>query len=416
MRRGSERLSPSIAEQRKHVKALLRLHGEVEREVYLDLENSGLIFPEALDAMFEAYRSCGHPSITHKPGWRGYDVILEAEENLRKLINVDGGDIVFTHSGTEANNLAIIGLAKAKPSRKKIVYSAIEHLSVKFPAESLQELGFKVEEVPVDEEGFIDLDKLSDLVDKDTLLVSIAAVNHEIGTIQDLKAVIEIVKDRDPKIIVHTDACDALGRIRLDFSKLEVDMASFSSHKVYGPRGAGALYKREGIELKPILHGQLSSQTLWPGVENVPALAGFAKALEILERNFDAYREKMRKLRDMLIEGATSSLDGVFLNGPKGDKRAPDNVNLSFLRCEGEALTVELSLRGVYVSSGSACTSRILEPSHVLISIGRPYEIAHGSILMKTSPMHDEEDIRYAVEQIIEAVNRIRSLAPREVK
>jgi len=408
-------LERSPIDERKHVESLLRLHGEVEREVYLDLENSGLIFPEALDAMIKAYNSCGHPSITHKLGWRGYGEILAAEENLMRLIGVNGGEIAFTHSGTEANNLAIIGLAKANPKRRKIIYSSIEHLSIKFPAESLQEAGFRVEEIPVDEEGFIDLDRLSDLVDKDTLLVSVAAVNHEIGTIQDLKAVAEIVKDKDPEIIVHTDACDALGRIRLNLSKLEVDMASFSSHKAYGPKGAGALYKREGIELKPILHGQLSSQTLWPGVENVPAIAGFAKALELLERNFDEYREKMRRLRDMLLDGIMQNVDDVFLNGPKGGKRAPDNVNLSFLYCEGEALTVELSLRGVYVSSGSACTSRILEPSHVLLAIGKPYEIAHGSILMKTSPMHDEEDIKYAVEQVIEAVKRIRSISPKEV-
>lgn len=406
-----------VSERRKRIESLLASHGGAKREVYLDLENSGLIFEEALERMIEAYREhgYGHPSITHKPGWSAYEIILEAIENLMSMIGVEDGEITFTHSGTEANNLAIMGLARANPDRRRIIYSSIEHLSIKFPAESLKEYGFEAVEIPVNSEGFIDLDKLSSLVDKNTLLVSIAAVNHEIGTIQDLKAVADIVKDRDEEIIIHTDACDALGRIPLDLAKLGIDMASFSSHKVYGPKGAGALYTREGIKLKPILHGQLSSQRLWPGVENVPAIAGFSKALEIFRRNFEGYRGKMRILRDMLIDGVMRSVQHVYLNGPKGEKRSPDNVNLSFLYCEGEALTIELSLRGVYVSSGSACTSRTLEPSHVLLGIGRPYEIAHGSVLMKVSPMHSEDDIRYAVQQIEEAVARIRSISPKEV-
>ncbi len=405
-----------IPDQRKHIESLLRLHGKPDREVYLDLENSGIIFDEALKEMVNVYRNYGygHPSITHKPGWRAYDIILEAEENLMSLIGVKDGGITFTHGGTEANNLAIMGLAEANPKRRKIVYTVIEHLSVKFPAENLQGRGFRVEEVSVDKEGFLDLDKLSDLIDEDTLLVSVAAVNHEIGTIQDLKAVTEIVKDRNSGVIVHTDACDALGRIQLNLERLGVDMASFSSHKIYGPKGAGALYVREGIELKPVLYGQLSSQKLWPGVENVPAIAGFSKALELFRENFDEYRGKMRRLRDLLIDGVLENVSDAFLNGPRGERRSPDNVNLSFLYCEGEALTVELSLRGVYVSSGSACTSRTLEPSHVLIGIGRSYEIAHGSLLMKTSPMHSEEDMEYAAEQIAEAVERIRSISPKE--
>ncbi|MEM4501645.1 MAG: aminotransferase class V-fold PLP-dependent enzyme, partial [Thermofilaceae archaeon] len=229
----------------------------------------------------------------------------------------------------------------------------------------------------------------------------------------DLKAIAEVVRDKSPEAVIHTDACDALGRIPLDLEKAGVDMASFSGHKAFAPKGVGALYIREGIKIDPILHGQLSSQRLWPGAEDVPAIAGFAKALEILRRSFDECRYKMRRLRDLLINGLLGNIDGVMLNGPKGDRRAPDNANMSFLYCEGEALTVELSLRGVYVSSGSACTSRTLEPSHVLLAIGRPYEIAHGSILMKVSPMHEEEDIKYVLEQIPEAVSRIRSISPK---
>jgi len=408
-------LGKDLLEQLEKVKSLVRAHGGPRREVYLDLENSGLAFEEALEALQEAYRSYGNPSITHRPGWRALEVILEAEVGLMDLIGVSDGEIIFTHNGTEANNLAIMGLARASRGRRKILVSQIEHLSIKFPAERLQENGFKLVEIPVDEEGFVDLDYLAGQVDGDTLMVSVAAVNHEIGTIQDLRAVAEVVRDKSPEAVIHTDACDALGRIPLDLEKAGVDMASFSGHKAFAPKGVGALYIREGIKIDPILHGQLSSQRLWPGAEDVPAIAGFAKALEILRRSFDECRYKMRRLRDLLINGLLGNIDGVMLNGPKGDRRAPDNANMSFLYCEGEALTVELSLRGVYVSSGSACTSRTLEPSHVLLAIGRPYEIAHGSILMKVSPMHEEEDIKYVLEQIPEAVSRIRSISPKVV-
>lgn len=406
-------MGKDLLEQLEKVKSLVRAHGGPRREVYLDLENSGLAFEEALAALQEAYRSYGNPSITHRPGWRALEVILEAEVGLMDLIGVSDGEIIFTHNGTEANNLAIMGFARASRGRRKILVSQIEHLSIKFPAERLQENGFKLVEIPVDEEGFVDLDYLAGQVDGDTLMVSVAAVNHEIGTIQDLRAVAEVVRDKSPEAVIHTDACDALGRIPLDLEKAGVDMASFSGHKAFAPKGVGALYIREGIKIDPILHGQLSSQRLWPGAEDVPAIAGFAKALEILRRSFDECRYKMRRLRDLLINGLLGNIDGVMLNGPKGDRRAPDNANMSFLYCEGEALTVELSLRGVYVSSGSACTSRTLEPSHVLLAIGRPYEIAHGSILMKVSPMHEEDDIKYVLEQIPEAVSRIRSISPK---
>lgn len=406
-------MGKDLLEQLEKVKSLVRAHGGPRREVYLDLENSGLAFEEALEALQEAYRSYGNPSITHRPGWRALEVILEAEVGLMDLIGVSDGEIIFTHNGTEANNLAIMGFARASRGRRKILVSQIEHLSIKFPAERLQEHGFKLVEIPVDEEGFVDLDYLAGQVDGDTLMVSVAAVNHEIGTIQDLRAIAEVVRDKNPEAVIHTDACDALGRIPLDLEKAGVDMASFSGHKAFAPKGVGALYIREGIKIDPILHGQLSSQRLWPGAEDVPAIAGFAKALEILRRSFDECRYKMRRLRDLLINGLLGNIDGVMLNGPKGDRRAPDNANMSFLYCEGEALTVELSLRGVYVSSGSACTSRTLEPSHVLLAIGRPYEIAHGSILMKVSPMHEEEDIKYVLEQIPEAVSRIRSISPK---
>jgi cysteine desulfurase len=401
------------------VKGLIELHGEVEREVYLDSENSGLIFPEALEELMKAYSESGYanPSITHKAGWKSYEVLYRASEEFSRILNASPVELAYTHGATEANNLAILGSAKAnKTGRRKIITSSIEHLSVIFPAERLQEQGYRVTKIPVDGEGFVIRDQLEKETDDHTLLVSIGAVNHEIGVVQDLKELVEVVKDRDPSILFHTDMADALGRMRINLKELNVDLASFSSHKVYGPKGAGLLYVREGVNLEPVIHGQLSSQRLWPGVENIPAIAGFVKAAEAMDK-LDKIR--LVKLRDRLIDGITSQVEDIVLNGPRGSGRAPDNVNISFLYVEGEALIVELSMRGIYASSGSACTSRILQPSHVLLAIGRRYEEAHGSLLMKVTPFHDEEDIDYVLRHIPQGVARLRSLSPikrKEVK
>jgi cysteine desulfurase len=191
---------------------------------------------------------------------------------------------------------------------------------------------------------------------------------------------------------------------------LKVDLATVSSYKILGPRGIGALYTREGVNVDKILEGQIGTQKLWPGVENTPLIVGFAKASELAFQDFEANAKRMRMLRDKLVDGVFAKLSDVKLNGPKGDKRAPDNANISFLRCEGEALTIELSLSGVYVSSGSACSRRLLQPSHVLVAIGRKFSEAHGSILMKTTRYHTEEDITHVLEVLPNAVNRIRGI------
>ncbi|MEM0453329.1 MAG: cysteine desulfurase family protein [Sulfolobales archaeon] len=404
----------SYSDLSKSVNELIEAHGIPKREVYLDHENSGMIFPEALEFMVNAYRGVGrgHPSISHLLGWMSYQSLYEATERIASSINCSPEELVYTHSGSEANNLAIMGSIGSSPDRKKIVVSSIEHLSVLFPAEKFRKYGYRIIKVPVDEEGFINLDLLSENVDRETLLVSIGIVNHEIGTIQDMKAVRDVVKDKDEGILIHTDACDALGRIPLDMRKLGLDLASFSSHKVYGPKGVGALYVREEVKLEPVIYGQVSTQKLWPGVENVPAILGFSKAVDIMHKNFNNIVSKMSELRDRLIDGVLNHIEHTLLNGPRGNRRAPDNVNISFLYCEGEALTVELSMKGIYVSSGSACTSRILEPSHILLAIGRRYEEAHGSLLMKISPFHTIDDINYVIEVLPDVVGRIRSLSP----
>jgi len=398
------------------VEELLKLHGKPPKEVYFDHENSGWIPPEVVNAMLPYFniRGYGHPSITHKPGWEAYEVVYETRSLVAKTINADSPDeIIFTHSGTEANNLAILGTIYANRHMKgKIIVSAIEHLSVIFPAQWTEKnLGFKVIMLPVDDKGFVDPDILAAYVDKDTVLISIQYVNHEIGTIQSLKELVKVAKDLNPNVIFHTDAVDAYGRIPIDVKDLGVDMLTLSSHKILGPKGVGVLYLRQGLNLERIIHGQLSTEKMWPGVENVPALAGFKKAIELAFDNFKENVRKMKNLRDKLLKGIIDNIPHVLVNGPIGDKRAPDNVNVSFLYVEGEAITIELSLRGIYVSSGSACTSRYLEPSHVLLAVGRKHEEAHGSILFKVTRYHTENDIEYTIDQLISAIERLRKIS-----
>jgi cysteine desulfurase len=274
----------------------------------------------------------------------------------------------------------------------------------------LQKTGFTLTKIPVDEEGFLNLERLKEAVDRETVLVSLSAVNHEIGTVQPIKEAAKIVKEKNATTVFHTDASDAYGKIPFNLQDLGADLATLSSYKISGPRGIGALYVKERVNIEKILEGQIGTQRLWPGVENTPLIVGFTKASELAFENFEQGTDRMRQLRDKLTEGIFSRVSDVLLNGPRGEKRAPDNANISFLRCEGEALTIELSLSGIYVSSGSACSRRLLQPSHVLVAIGRKFDQAHGSILMKVTRFHTEEDINCALNIIPQAVERIRGI------
>ena len=398
----------------ENVKDLLRAHEGIKREIYLDNENSTLVSTDVIEAMLPYYnqRGYGNPTLTHKPGWEAFEAIMSASQKISKFVGAKIlEEITFTPGATEANNLALIGSAFAnKHKGKKIVVSTIEPINILHVTELLQKFGFTTKKIPVNSEGFLDLEKLKETVDKETVLASIATVNNEIGTIQPVKEARDIVKDKNPNTLFHTDASDAYGRIPFNVQNLKVDMATLSSYKVLGPRGIGVLYVKEGVNVDKILEGQIGTQKLWPGVENTPLIVGLTKASELAFSNFEANTNHMRNLRDKLINGVFEKLTEVKLNGPKGNKRVPDNTNISFLRCEGEALTIELSLLGIYVSSGSACSRRLLQPSHVLVAIGRRFSEAHGSILMKTTRYHTEEDITHVLEVLPNAVNRIRGI------
>jgi cysteine desulfurase len=398
----------------ENVKELLKAHEHVKREVYLDIENSSAVPTDVVDAMLPYYGrlAYGNPTLTHKPGWEAFEAIMESSQRIASFLkckNVE--EVNFTPGETEANNLAIMGTALAlREKARKIVVSEVEPVNVLHVVEMLQKSGFTATKIPVDREGFLNLDRLSEVIDHETALVSLSTVNHEIGTVQPIKEAVEIVQDKNKETVFHTDASDAYGKVPFDVQDLGVGMATVSSYKILGPRGMGCLYVKEGVELERILEGQIGTQRLWPGVENTPLIIGFTKASELIFQHFEENVARMKKLRDKLVDGITSRVADTELNGPVGARRAPDNANISFLRCEGEALTIELSLSGVYVSSGSACSRRLLQPSHVLVAIGRKFDQAHGSLLMKVSRVHTEEDINYALEVIPKAVDRIRGI------
>jgi len=399
----------------ENVRELLKAHECLQREVYLDIENSSIVPKEIVEVMMPYFNqyAYGNPTLTHKPGWEAYEAIMNSAQNITKFLECKTlEEINFTPGETEANNLAFLGATlQMKGQGKKIVISEVEPLSIMHVAEMLTKYGFSVAKIPVDSDGFMNLEKLDDSVNAETVLVSLSTVNHEIGTIQPIKEAVEIAKDKNPNVLFHTDASDAFGRISLSVQNLNVDLATISSYKILGPRGIGALYVKEGVKIERILEGQIGTQKLWPGVENTPLIVGFAKASELAFKNMEENVSHMRKLRDKLTDGIFKKISDIRFNGPKGEKRVPDNVNISFLGCEGEALTIELSLNGVYVSSGSACTRRLLQPSHVLIAIGRKFEEAHGSILMKVTRYHNDEDIDYVLDVIPRAVARIRRIS-----
>ena len=398
----------------ENVKELLKLHEGITHEVYLDNENSSIVPQEVVDAMLPYFnqKAYGNPTLTHKPGWEAFEVIMNSFQKISKFMGAKIlEEITFTPSETEANNLAIMGSAFAQKSKgKKIIISEIEPINVLQVAEMMQKFGFTTTKIPVNQEGFINLEKLKEAVDNETILVSVSAVNNEIGTVQPIKEAVDIVKAKNPQALFHTDASDAYGRIPFNVQNLKVDLATISSYKIQGPRGMGAMYLRDGVNMERILEGQIGTQKLWPGIENTPLIVGFTKASELAFENFEANTAKMRTLRDKLVDGIFSELDDLRFNGPKGEKRSPDNANVSILRAEGEALTIELSLKGVYVSSGSACSRRLLQPSHVLVAIGRRFSEAHGSILMKTTRYLTEEDIAYVLKVLPPSVNRIRGI------
>lgn len=383
-------------------------------KAYLDNGNTTPVAEEVVEAMLpyltEKY---GHPLFIYSLGREANETVESASESIANTVGAKGSELTFTSGATEANDLAVRGIAKANKSKgKHIITSRVENPSVLRITEELERQGFKVDYLDVGSEGFIDLEQLRDLITNETILVSIIHASDEIGTIEPLKEVGEILEDQDHKVFFHTDAAASYARIPIDMDEMNLDLISISAHKIHGPKGIGALIAREGVNIEPINYGYLSLSNLRPGTENMPGIVGFQKAAELAFEDFDSKIDHMEKLRDRLMEGIEEKIAETILHGPRGGDRSPANVNYSFKRVEGESILMQLDMRGISVATGSACATRKLEPSHVLTAIGVDPVVAHGAIRFTLSRMNTEKETDYTLEVLPEVVEKLRELSP----
>lgn len=352
----------------------------------------------------------GNPSSVHSFGRVTRKAVEEAREKIARAIGAEPNEIIFTSGGTEADNLAIRGVAYANKKRgNHIITSSIEHHAVLDTCKSLEREGFQVTYVPVDEEGLIKLEELKKAITDQTILISVMHANNEIGTIQPIREIGAIAKEKG--IYFHSDTVQSLGKIPVNVNDLNIDLLAVSAHKFYGPKGIGCMYMRKGVRLLPITFGGAQERKRRPGTENVPGIVGFGKAVEKAVSLLNEQIPYQTRLRDRLISGIKEKIDYVQLNGHP-TQRLPNNVNISFRFIEGESLLLSLDMKGIAASSGSACTSGSLDPSHVLLAIGLPHEIAHGSLRMTLGKDNTEEQIDYVIEVLPEIVERLRAMSP----
>lgn len=375
--------------------------------IYLDNAATTRVDPEVIKAMVPYFEeNYGNSSSVHKLGRDAERALNSSRETISKRARARDHRLAFTSGGTESNNFALKGIAFANRKKgKHIITSKIDHDCVINSCRWLETLGFKVTYLPVDREGFVDLNELEGAITKETILASIIHANNEIGTLQDLKGIGRICHERG--VYFHTDACQSFTKTDINLEKQNIDLLTINAHKIYGPKGVGGLFVRQGIKIDPLVHGGGHEFGLRSGTVNVPGIVGFSRAVEIMK---DSHIEHMAKLRDMLIDGALE-IDDSWLNGPRS-RRLCNIANLSFRHIEGESLIVHLDLKGISSSTGSACSSKSLEPSHVLTAIGLKPEEAHGSIRMSLGRDNTEDEIEYTIESLKEAVGTLRKISP----
>ena len=387
----------------------------MEKEIYLDHASTTYVDPVVKEAM-DRYmtKDFGNPSSLNTLGLHAKEAIDNARESVAMVLNCSPSEIIFTGSGTESNNLAIQGVAKAlKGKGRHIITSKIEHSSVLNVCKALEEEGFEVAYIDVDRNGLVNCEKLEKAIRPDTILISIMYANNEIGAVQPVSDIGKIARKHN--VYFHTDACQAAGAFELDVDKLGVDLLTVNGGKIYGPKGVGALYIRQGVKIKPIIHGGGQEKGLRSGTENVPGIVGFAKALELAEKFRPDETKRLSALRDKLVADILKKIPKSFLNGHP-TKRLPNNVNVTILDVEGESLVLHLNECGVYVSTKSACSSKKLETSHVLKALGLPSEAAHCSIRLTLGKKTTEEDIDSAVEALVKTVGELRKISPVRLK
>lgn len=380
-------------------------------KVYADNAATTRISDRALDIMTECMKNTyGNPSSLYATGQEAKEVLEEARERIAQHLGCEAREILFTSGGSEADNQAIISAARIgeKKGKKHIISTAFEHHAVLHTLKKLEKEGFKITLLDVGNEGIVNPKQVEDAITDKTCLVTVMYANNEIGTIQPIKEIGAVCKSKN--VIFHTDAVQAVGHLNINVKDENIDMLSLSAHKFHGPRGVGALYYRKGIALYNIIEGGAQERGKRAGTENVPAIIAMAEALDESMEELREKNEKIESLRDRIIQGL-SEIPHSVLNGSR-EKRLPGTVNFCFEGIEGESLLLLLDDKGICASSGSACTSGSLDPSHVLLAIGRPHEIAHGSLRISLSPMNSIEDADYIVEKTKEVVEYLRSISP----
>lgn len=381
------------------------------RRVYLDNAATTQMRSEVLEAMkpfmIEKY---GNPSSIHWFGRETRTAVDKAREKVAMLIGAKEQEIVFTSGGSESDNLALFGVAFAlKDKGRHIITSSVEHHAVYDTCKFLEGFGFEVTYLPVDADGCVHVDELEHALRDDTILVSVMHANNEVGVIQPIREIGEITRKKG--ILLHADAVQTVGNIPVDVNELNVDLLSMSAHKFHGPKGIGALYVRRGIKLIPHIHGGAQERNRRAGTENIAGIVGLAKALELATADLDKEVLRISALRDRLIMGIEDKIDRVRLNGHR-TRRLPGNVNFSFQYIEGESILLNLDLNGIAASSGSACTSGSLEPSHVLTSMGLSHETAHGSVRFTLGHFNTDEDVERVLEVLPGIIQRLREMSP----
>jgi len=382
-------------------------------KAYLDNGTTTQVAKEVVDAMLPYFTErFGHPIFLYSLGQEAADAVEKSQKTIARTINAKPGEILFTSGATEANDIALRGVAYTNRERgNHIITTKIENPSILRTCERLEKEGFEIDYLPVDGEGFVDVDKLEKTLNDKTILVSVANVNDEIGTIEPVEEIGKLLREREEKIYFHVNAAAGYARVPVDVERIGADLVSLSAHKIHGPKGVGALYIREGTPVEPVSYGYVSFFKLKPGTENIPGIVGFAKAAELAFEGFERHTSHMRKLRDKLISGFESVPYSVF-NGPREDKRSPANVSCSFKGLEGESMLMHLDLHGISVATGSACSTTKLEPSHVLTAIGVKPEVAHGTIRFTLSRYNTEEEIDYTLEVVPRVVEQLRKISP----